>query len=300
MEKTNISIKKTSNPTILKFEADKFLTDHESFEFNNIDEAKSSPLAQQLFYLPFIKKVYISGNFIALERYNIVEWEDVQEEVAQQIEEYINDGNIVVKEDTSKKKVPTTVYAEITPNPSVLKFVANKRLVAISHEFVSIDEAKNSPLATELFHLPFVKSVYIDENFVSITKYDVASWDDITMELREFIRTYIENDKDIVLEKTPKVLKKAESPVEVTSESYDDISTEIISILDEYVKPAVARDGGNIVFESYDPETKKVKVVLQGACSGCPSSTYTLKNGIENILKEMLKDKVLLVEAVNG
>ena len=300
MEKTTISIKKTSNPTILKFEADKFLTDHESFEFNNIDEAKTSPLAQQLFYLPFIKKVYISGNFIALERYNIVEWEDVQIEVAQQIEEYINGGNIVVKEDTSKKKIPTTVYAEITPNPSVLKFVANKRLVATSHEFVSIDQAKHSPLATELFHLPFVKSVYIDENFVSITKYDVASWDDITMELREFIRTYIENDKDIVLEESSKVLKKAESPVEVTSESYDDISTEIISILDEYVKPAVARDGGNIVFKSYDPETKKVKVVLQGACSGCPSSTYTLKNGIENILKEMLKDKVLLVEAVNG
>lgn len=302
MEKTTISIKKTSNPTILKFEADKFLTDHESFEFNNIDEAKSSPLAQQLFYLPFIKKVYISGNFIALERYNIIEWEDVQEEVARQIADYINAGSIVVKEDMSKKKVPTTVYAEITPNPSVLKFVANKRLVETSHEFVSIDEAKNSPLSTELFHLPFVKSVYIDENFVSITKYDVASWDDITMELREFIRTYIENDKDIVLEETPKVAKKTENHTEVKSESlpYDDISMEIISILDEYVKPAVARDGGNIIFESYDAETKKVKVILQGACSGCPSSTYTLKNGIENILKEMLKDKVRLVEAVNG
>lgn len=156
MEKTKISIQKTNNPTILKFEADQFLTNHESFEFNNIDEAKASPLAQQLFYLPFIKKVYISGNFIALERYNIVEWEDVQEEVAQQIEQYINEGNPVVTRDASRKKTPVTVYAESTPNPAVLKFVANKKLVTTSYEFVSIDDAKYSPLATELFHLPFV------------------------------------------------------------------------------------------------------------------------------------------------
>lgn len=300
MEKTTISIKKTTNPSILKFEAVKFLTNHQSFEFNNIDEAKASPLAQQLFYLPFIKKVYISGNFIALERYNIVEWEDVQEEVAQQIEQYINDGNTVITEDTIQKKVPTTVYAEITPNPTVLKFVANKRLVDTSYEFVSIDEAKNSPLATELFHLPFVKSVYLDENFVSITKYDVASWDDITMELREFIRTYLENGKDIILPEAPQLQAEAKSQLDGNTEDYDDTSKEIISILEEYVKPAVARDGGNIVFQSYDPETKEVKVILQGACSGCPSSTYTLKNGIENILREMLKDKVSTVEAING
>lgn len=300
MKKTTISIKQTNNPTILKFEADIFLTNHESFEFNNIDEAKASPLAQQLFYLPFIKKVYISGNFIALERYGIVEWEDVQEEVAQQIEHYINEGKPVVMQDNSKKKVPATVYAESTPNPTVLKFVANKRLVDTSYEFVSIDDAKNSPLATELFHLPFVKSVYLDENFVSITKYDVADWDAITMELREFIRKYIEDDKDIVLVEPQKALKEVKGQVDTAYETYDDTSKEIITILEEYVKPAVARDGGNIVFQSYDPETKNVKVVLQGACSGCPSSTYTLKNGIENILKEMLQDKVLTVDAVNG
>src|SRR5690606_35760056 len=112
MQTTTISIQKTNNPTILKFEADRFLTNHESFEFSNIDEAKNSPLAQQLFYLPFIKKVYISGNFIALERYDIVEWEDVQNEVAQQIEQYINDGNPVVTEETMEKKKPVSIYAE--------------------------------------------------------------------------------------------------------------------------------------------------------------------------------------------
>ena len=300
MQTTTISIQKTNNPTILKFEADRFLTNHESFEFSNIDEAKNSPLAQQLFYLPFIKKVYISGNFIALERYDIVEWEDVQNEVAQQIEQYINDGNPVVTEETMEKKKPVSIYAESTPNPAVLKFVANRQLVATSYEFVSIEDAKYSPLATELFHLPFVKSVYFDENFISVTKYEVADWSEITTDLREFIRNYIESGKDIILADAPKALNKTGSQVEANFADYDDISKEIITILDEYVRPAVASDGGNIDFQSYDPATKRVSVILQGACSGCPSSTYTLKNGIENMLKQMLKDKDLTVEALNG
>ncbi|WP_163517732.1 NifU family protein [Gelidibacter japonicus] len=300
MQTTTISIQKTNNPTILKFEADRFLTNHESFEFSNIDEAKNSPLAQQLFYLPFIKKVYISGNFIALERYDIVEWEDVQNEVAQQIEQYINDGNAVVTGETMEKKKPVSIYAESTPNPAVLKFVANRQLVATSYEFVSIEDAKYSPLATELFHLPFVKSVYFDENFISVTKYEVADWSEITTDLREFIRNYIESGKDIILADAPKALNKTGSQVEANFADYDDISKEIITILDEYVRPAVASDGGNIEFQSYDPATKRVSVILQGACSGCPSSTYTLKNGIENMLKQMLKDKDLTVEALNG
>ncbi|MBA6152266.1 NifU family protein [Gelidibacter maritimus] len=300
MQTTTISIQKTSNPTIVKFEADTFLTNYESFEFSNIDEAGNSPLAQQLFYLPFIKKVYISGNFIALERYDIVEWEDVQDEVAQQIEQYINNGNAVVTEETIKKKGPVSVYAESTPNPAALKFVVNRPLVATSYEFVSIEDARYSPLATELFHLPFVKRVYFDENFISITKHDVADWGEITTELREFIKQYIESGKEIILADAPKALKKTESQTEAKFEEYDDISKEIITILNEYVKPAVASDGGNIEFKSYDPATKRVSVILQGACSGCPSSTYTLKNGIETMLKEMLKDNHLTVEAING
>lgn len=300
MEKITISIQKTTNPTILKFEADAFLTQHESFEFNNIDEAKSSPLAQQLFYLPFVKKVYISGNFIAIERYNIVEWSDVENEVANQIQDYINNGGIVIIPNTESKKVPVTVYSESTPNPTVMKFVANKKLVTTIYEFTSIDDAKYSPLATKLFHFPFVKSVFFDENFISITKYDIADWNDITMELREFIRSYIESGNDIIAANAPKILKKTETQLDETFEALDDTSKEIINILEEYVKPAVASDGGNILFKSYNPESKTVKVILQGACSGCPSSTFTLKNGIENMLKEMLNGKVQTVEAING
>ena len=153
---------------------------------------------------------------------------------------------------------------------------------------------------TELFHFPFVKSVFLDENYISITKYEVADWNDITLELREFIKSYIENGKVIILENAPEALQKTTKHVEDHFESLDDISKQIVNILEEYVKPAVASDGGNIEFKSYDPESKVVQVILQGACSGCPSSTFTLKSGIENMLKEMLKDKVSSVEAING
>ncbi|KAB1069720.1 NifU family protein [Tamlana haliotis] len=301
MNTFKVSVQETTNNAIVKFEVNHFITQHQSFEFNNIDEAKaSSPLAQQLFYLPFVKKVYISGNFIAVERYNIVEWHDVQDEVAQQIEAYLNDGGIVVEDTAAPKKVPVTVYAESTPNPSVMKFVANKKLVNALFEFTSIDEAKLSPLATELFHFPFVKSVFLDENYVSITKYDMAEWQDITIEVREFIKNYIENGKEIVTANAAESLEKSTKQLDSHFDKLDDTSKEIINILEEYVKPAVASDGGNIQFISYDADTKNVSVLLQGACSGCPSSTYTLKSGIENMLKEMLPGKVAMVEAING
>ena len=300
MKTFSVSVQETTNPAIIKFELNQFITKYQSFEFQNIDEAKNSPLAQQLFYLPFVKKVYISANFIAIERFNIVEWKDVQDEVATQIEEYLNNGGVVVLDDSAPKKTAVTVYAESTPNPSVQKFVANKKLVTAMFEFTSIDEAKLSPLATELFHLPFVKSLFIDENYVSITKYDVAEWEDITLELREFIRGFIEQGKDVVLPEASEQLGKTTTQIDESFEALDDISKEIINILEEYVKPAVASDGGNIQFQSYDADTKTVKVILQGACSGCPSSTFTLKNGIENMLKEMLAGKVDYVEAING
>ena len=300
MKKISVSIQQTNNPAILKFESNTFLTQYQSFEFDNIDDAKDSAIAQQLFYLPFVKKIYISGNFIAIERYDIVDWADVQEEVREQIENYLNDGGSIISAEVSDHKIPVTVYAESTPNPAVIKFVANKNLVPAMFEFTSIDDTKSSPFAAKLFHFPFVKQVFIDKNYVSITKFDIADWNDITMELREFIKIYIENGSPIITSDAPELTQQTEQAKEAHFENLDDISKEIINILEEYVKPAVASDGGNIQFESYDAATKNVKVILQGACSGCPSSTFTLKNGIENMLKEMLKDKIESVEAVNG
>ncbi len=300
MSPTKISIVSTSNEAILKFEADRFLTNHNSFEFNNVDEAKHSPLAQQLFYLPFVKKVYIASNFVAIERYNIVEWKDVQDEVATQIEDYLSNDGIVITEEAMQPKAAVTVYAESTPNPGVLKFVSNKVLVPSLFEFTSIEEAKPSPLATALFQFPFIKNIFMEKNFISITKFDIIEWEEITVQLREFLKSYIEEGKTILNDDAPKQLNKTEEAIEQKFEALDDISKNIINILEEYIKPAVESDGGNIEFKSYDAETKEVEVLLQGACSGCPSSTFTLKNGIENTLKELLNDSSITVNAING
>ncbi|CCG52366.1 Protein of unknown function [Flavobacterium indicum GPTSA100-9 = DSM 17447] len=295
-----ISIKNTNNPSIVKFEWDEMLTKGKNYEFKNIDETSESPLAKQLFYLPFVKTVYISGNFIAIEKFSIVEWEDVQTEVANQIEEYITSGGIVINENTLVKKNPITIYAESTPNPAVTKFVANKMLTKVAVECKNIDETKASPLAKDLFSFPFVKEVFIDENYVSITKYDIASWEEITFELRNFLKQYLEQT-DIVVDET--LIEKTDN-YKIQQEEYfenlDVTSQQIINILEEYVKPAVQSDGGNITFNSYDEQANIVKVTLQGACSGCPSSTFTLKNGIENMLRQMLNNNTIIVEAMNG
>ena len=285
-----VKIERTQNKFINKFEVNKFITNHLSFEYTNIDDAKNSKLAQELFYLPFVKKVYITPLFISIERFNIVEWEDVEEEVKKLIENYLNSKKEVITEIKKEKNNPISIYTESTPNPSVLKFVSNKLIVEESFEFNNIDEAQEMEFAKKLFEYPYVKSIYISKNFVSITKYDIKNWDEVTLELRNFIKNFLENNK----------INFTAKKIEVKEAGLDETSKQIVSILDEYIKPAVSSDGGNILFDSYDPKKKMVKVILQGACSGCPSSTVTLKNGIENMLKEMLSDKVQTVEAING
>jgi NFU1 iron-sulfur cluster scaffold homolog, mitochondrial len=298
---TKVTIKETQNPTILKFEFADFITQNENFEFKNIDEAGASPLAQQLFYLPFVKTVYISGNFIAVERFSIVEWEDVKDAVAEQIEKFVNDGGIIIKQDENKaKKQPITVYGETTPNPSALKFVVSKMLTRTAVEFKNIDQTASSPLAKELFKFPYVKEIFIDENYISVSKYDVNNWDEITLELRSFIKQFIENGGTVLEENFVQETLVEETKKTEVFDNLDVTSQKIINILEEYVKPAVAADGGNIAFDSYNEEDKVVKVILQGACSGCPSSTFTLKSGIESLLKSMLNDDTISVEATNA
>jgi Fe-S cluster biogenesis protein NfuA len=298
---TKISIKETQNPSILKFEFPDFITQNESFEFKNIDEAKASPLAQQLFYLPFVKTVYISGNFIAIERFSIVDWNDVKDAVAEQIETFVNNGGtIITVEENKTRKQPITVYGETTPNPAALKFVVSRMLTKNAIEFKNIDQTAASPLAQELFKFPYVKEIFIDENYISVTKYEINEWQDITLELRSFIKQYIENGGTVLDESLIEAVVKDEKTKDENFDSLDETSQKIINILEEYVKPAVAADGGNILFESFDPSTKTVKVLMQGACNGCPSSTFTLKSGIENMLKSMLNDEGIKVESANG
>lgn len=304
MTQFNIEIAQTSNPNILKFNADSFLTTASSYEFNNIDEAKSSPLAQQLFYLPFVKTVYISQNFVAIEKFNIIEWDEVQQEVADSISEYLNSGKLAITEVSTPKKVPVTIYAESTPNPSVMKFIGNRTLVTGILEFKKAEEAVHSPLAMSLFEFPFVKEVFFSNNYISVMKHDMVEWQDISMEIREFIRQYVESGKDVL---SDSILSTSENSSEASQNApttsvkeRSAMETKIIALLDEYVAPAVANDGGHILLDSFDKVTKTVKVILQGACSGCPSSTVTLKNGIETLLKQMLPGEISSVEAVDG
>jgi Fe-S cluster biogenesis protein NfuA len=196
-------------------------------------------------------------------------------------------------------QVPVTVYAEMTPNPSTMKFVANKYLLISgdSASFASASDAKGySPLAEALFQFPFVQNVFIAANFVTITKTDNVPWDFINMELREFVKDWISEGKEVLIQMpAPKVVSEddsAEKKVFSPSE-YDDA---IRSLLDEYVRPAVENDGGAIEFLGYDDGI--VTVSMQGSCAGCPSSTATLKGGIENLLKSHLPEVKEVVAAL--
>jgi Fe-S cluster biogenesis protein NfuA len=188
--------------------------------------------------------------------------------------------------------IPIAVYAEMTPNPSTMKFVANKHLLGTgdSVEFNSLEEARGySPLAEELFRLPFVNGVFIASNFVTITKTDNLSWDFITMELREFVKNWLAEGKEVLIQMPSKTTQHAEEATtprkEYAPSEYD---SAIRELLDEYVAPAVANDGGAIEFRGFEEGT--VTVLLRGSCSGCPSSTATLKGGIENLLKQHLPE----------
>ena len=297
MSAYEIRIEGTQNPSIVKFVSNQQIIQGGSYQFNNIEEAKESPVSQELFKLPFVSKVYISANFIAIEKYDIVEWSDIQNDIRELLEMYLNEGNTIVTDKAETKKVVIEVYGESTPNPSVMKFGCNKMLTPDDHEYKTPEETKNSPLAQVLFEFPFVKEVYISENYVSITKNDMVEWAEINTQLRSFLKEYIQSNKTII------DLSIEKPKVEIESTPIEDLegtALEIANILEEHVKPAVANDGGNIVFQNYDETSKDVHVILQGACSGCPSSTITLKNGIETMLKEMLPNKINNVIAANG
>jgi len=295
MKKYTIVAQESADGNWAQFTMSEALGPKEVKIYETIDAATKAPIVQQLFYLPFVKSVRLSRQSLFVERFDIVAWKEVIEEVAAQLEDYLNEGGMVI-EISEGSKIPITVYAESTPNPAAMKFVANKPLVSRVHEFKNRDEAQNAPFAQALFSFPFIKEVFFDANYVSLIKNENASWETVVMEVRAFITDYLSEGKTIVEE----VEKTSSAAPEKEKMPLAPVEEEIVSILDEYVKPAVASDGGNIAFEHYDADQKIVHVLLQGACSGCPSSTFTLKNGIENILKEMLPEKVNGVEAING
>ncbi len=187
---------------------------------------------------------------------------------------------------------PVMLYTEQTPNPESLKFVTNKILYKGTADFREKDLAEQwSPLGKSLFEFPYVKGVYICNNFVTVTKEFNFSWEDIMLKLKEFIKAYVSDGKEIVSGGFEEAMREREEEVGV-SYQYTGQEAELVKkikeLIDTYVKPAVEMDGGNIEFKSFDKGV--VTVILQGSCSGCPSSTVTLKSGIEGMLKRMVPE----------
>ena len=187
-----------------------------------------------------------------------------------------------------------SIYAESTPNPEVMKFVANRMIADKSLEILNVSQSKNIPLANELFKLPFIKSLFISNNFVSITKVKDVNWEDIAMQLRVYITDYL-NSIDII-NHTEKIESKAleekqNNLKEIEKKQFIGYEKKIADILDEYIRPAVESDGGSITLRSFKDGI--VLLNLSGACNGCPSATITLKQGIEGLLKQKLGEKII-------
>ena len=294
MKKYEVKYKIDQNDKFAIFNLSHELKIDKTIKFESIEDANNFPLVQKLFYLPFVKVVELSNLVIKLERFDILKWDDVIDEVGTEIENYLNsyDSDITLKSQNNKS---VTLYAESTPNPNVIKFVSNKILAKKIYDFKE-NKLTKIDLIDALFKLNFINEIFITENYISITKIEDFEWNEKVSETKELIKTYLKkklNDfRNQLIEFSSNNKNKKIKSTDITSKK-------IIQILDEYVKPAVASDGGNILFDSYNKKNKVVNVILQGACSGCPSSTITLKNGIENILKEMLPGVVKNVIAIN-
>ncbi|MBU6340742.1 MAG: NifU family protein [Bacteroidetes bacterium] len=188
-------------------------------------------------------------------------------------------------------KSPVMLYTEQTPNPESLKYVTNRILYKGIAEFKELDRAAEwSPMAHSLMQLPYVKSVYFNNNFVTINKEFNYEWADVMLKLKEFIKDYIEKGGPIIKDGFAEFAEKeeAEKHADQFNGEDGDIARKIKELIDTYVKPAVEMDGGNIEFKAY--EQGRVYVTMQGSCSGCPSSTVTLKAGIEGMLKRMVPE----------
>ena len=183
--------------------------------------------------------------------------------------------------------ITVSIYTEMTPNPETMKFVANKLLYpGKSIDFQDIESAKPSPLALELFSFPFVKSVFIASNFVTLTKTAEADWEDIKPSMRQFLKDYLEDGKQVVNDDEVPVSVSTEGNIVLSEDG--DVVKRIKELLENYVKPAVEMDGGAIQFKKF--EEGVVTLMLQGSCSGCPSSMITLKSGIEGMMKRMIPE----------
>jgi Fe-S cluster biogenesis protein NfuA len=289
-----ILIEPTENQKVMKFVTDYTLIPG-SVELDRDSDIKEIPLAQELFKFPFVEKIFITANFIAIAKQDSVEWEHVIEGLKNIIEDELLANPKIYQQ---KKRELFEVYSEMTPNPNVMKFVSNRFLLEGFVEVKTKESAVVVPLAEALYNeFEFVKEVFISDNFVAVTKDETVEWHQVMVAVRALISDFLQAGKTVSLAQA----QSHEKPVEnLIYRDYTEKEQKISDVLNEYVAPAVENDGGKISLIEYIEESKTAKMLLQGACSGCPSSTATLKGGIESILKQFIPDLVEHVEAVNG
>ena len=266
-----LSIQTTDNPRVIKFVANKVFLEG-SLELDKNSDVSHIPLAKELFSFPFVTRLFITANFIAIAKDDSVEW------------------------DTIAMSLRDIIIENLEKSPE-MKFVSEKPIINGFLELKSSQEAQEIPLAKGLFQFDFVKEIFINDNYIAITKHENANWDNILDKIQNYLQDFFLNKQKA--EKISGIFEKYQAQ-SFNNRGFTEIEEKINAILQEYVAPAVENDGGKISLIEFDEETKTAKMLLQGACSGCPSSTITLKNGIENLLKNFLPNIVENVEAING
>ena len=287
-----LSIQTTDNPRVIKFVANKVFLEG-SLELDKNSDVSHIPLAKELFNFPFVTRLFITANFIAIAKDDSVEWDTIAMSLRDIIIENLEKSPEIIL----KKENKPIFFSEQTPDPEVMKFVYEKPIINGFLELKSSQEAQEIPLAKGLFQFDFVKEIFINDNYIAITKHENTNWDNILDKIQNYLQDFFLNKQKA--EKISDIFEKYQAQ-SFNNRGFTEIEEKINAILQEYVAPAVENDGGKISLIEFDEETKTAKMLLQGACSGCPSSTITLKNGIENLLKNFLPNIVENVEAING
>lgn len=284
---------KLGDQTVLTFLVEK-LSGMKYFVLKDkIKARQTSPLALKLFMIPGVQEIEfmdgtltVKGAFGESDAFG-------KEMIFETVDEHLNADDELLFDDYDQEpieepetvvekkdvKMAVSIYSELTPNPSTLKFVIDKQIVDNPLDIASLDEAKEkSALATELFAITDVSGVYIGRNFVTVAKDSGNQW-------QEYEDTIITCLKDFLAEGKEVIVEGANS---TASAEYTEVEKKIIKVIEEEIRPAVAMDGGDIVFKAY--EDGIVYLQMLGACAGCPSSTATLKMGVEMRLKEVVPE----------
>ena len=257
----------------------------DEINFPDVESAGRSPLAYKVFGFPWADSVKIAPQFVSITKQDWVDWDVLADPLANLIKEHLELKQPVLFEksrsgvsEEPKDMPPVEVRFEPTPNPNALKFVTNRHLSHSAHEFNTTEEAEASPFATKIFQFPWADGVFISQDFITIRKSEIVEWDAVSQPLADMIKEHMEQGLALFVDDSSSEISENDPP----------IVQQIKQILNQEIRPAVAMDGGDIVFQRF--EDNRVYLHMKGSCAGCPSSTMTLKQGIESRLRERIPE----------